>query len=241
MHMLTPHALYIHTHSYLNGLSVSLEPRLSLRWLANMSLVTKIAMLPYPPAVLQRHSGGGGAGLAQVALNQTVPPGLHLAHIKQGLQHSAALVKWCVCVCVCVIVCIVRLFCRLITKARTCMRYLAAHPPIHSHTLVYVVRLIWRCSQRLAPATRIYLSWRTHTLMLAYVHKHTHTHTHAHTHTHTHIRNRQHDVDYAGGGAGQGSDTPSSPRARKLAVPGRIQRYAYLLFVYQLYIRARAF
>ena len=40
------HPHYIHTHSYLNGLSVSLEPRLSLRWLANMSLVTKIAMLP---------------------------------------------------------------------------------------------------------------------------------------------------------------------------------------------------
>jgi hypothetical protein len=80
---------------YLQQLSISLEPRLSLRWLSNVALVTKIILLPYPPALL-RARGGGGGGAVQHALNVTVPHNLNMTHLKQGVQHSSLLVRRCV-------------------------------------------------------------------------------------------------------------------------------------------------
>jgi len=74
----------IHSAGYLSSVSYSWEPRLSLQWLGNMSLIKDIISIPPPPAA----DGGDPAFLVDLV----IPRQLQRSFLGCGLQHQSKLV-----------------------------------------------------------------------------------------------------------------------------------------------------
>jgi nucleolar pre-ribosomal-associated protein 1 len=96
---------------YLNAVSYSLEPRLSLRWIQNIAFAMKVFAIPHPPflstsSILSSNNSSFATSSSSSTMptllptdvtflaDHILPPLLSRSHLSHGLQHSSKLVKY---------------------------------------------------------------------------------------------------------------------------------------------------
>jgi len=79
---------------FLSGLVATYEPRLSMPWVSNMNLVTKMYIaLPQPSQVLEKSGLTVTVEMLPSLINVVIPVGISRTVLNHGVQHASSLVK----------------------------------------------------------------------------------------------------------------------------------------------------